>query len=61
MARLMSIHKNTHPMRIARRYGVTEEFVRQLESRYPFEELAPVSEALEAFYGRSTADFGVNR
>ena len=51
MARLLQLHKELHPERIGRRYGVTDEYVRQLWVRYQPHEMAPLSEALETFYG----------
>ena len=56
MARLLQIHKQTHPKRIAQRYGVSDEFVRELWSKYSLEEMAPLSEALEVFYGQPIGD-----
>jgi hypothetical protein len=56
MARLMQVHKDTHPERIARRFGVTEEVVRQLSEKYQPQELAPLPEALEVLYGRLEKD-----
>lgn len=53
MARLLQTYKELHPVRIARRYGVSEEFVRELASRYQPEELPPLCEALEVLYGHS--------
>lgn len=50
MARLPQTYKDLHPYRIARRYGVREAFVRELESRYQLEELPPLCEALEVLY-----------
>jgi hypothetical protein len=50
IARLLQMHKELHPERIARRYGVTDEYVRQLWVRYQPHEMAPLTEALETFY-----------
>ena len=55
MARLLQVYKDTYPERIARRYGVTHEEVRQLAEKYQPEEMAPLSEALEVFYGATAA------
>lgn len=52
MARLLQTYKDLHPYRIARRYGVSEAFVRELASRYQPEDLPPLCEALEVLYGR---------
>jgi len=55
MARLLQLHKETHPQRIAARYGVTDEYVRQLWVGYQPHEMAPLSESLETFYGQKVA------
>lgn len=54
MARLLQLHKELHPTRIAARYGVTDEYVRQLWERWHPHEMATVSEALEGFYEKVT-------
>jgi len=51
MARLMQMHKDLHPQRIARRYGVAAETVCELAARYQPDDLPPLAEALEVFYG----------
>ena len=51
IARLLHLHKETHPTRIAQRYGVTDEYVRQLWVRFHAHEMAPLDEALVTFYG----------
>lgn len=51
MARLLQTYKDLHPYRIARRYGVTETFVRELGSKYQPEDLSPLCEALATIYG----------
>lgn len=50
ITRLLQLHKETHPTRIAQRYGVTDEYVRQLWVRYQPHEMAPLDESLEVFY-----------
>lgn len=49
MARLLQLHVETHPDRIARRFGVTPRYVRQLWARYPMSEMASLSDALHGF------------
>lgn len=51
MARLMQTYKELHPHRIAKRYGVTDEYVRQLWLKYNQQQMAPLAESLETFYG----------
>lgn len=48
MARLLQLHAETHPRRVAERFGVTERYVRKVWSRFATDEMAPLSEALEA-------------
>jgi hypothetical protein len=55
MARLLQLHKQTHPHRIAARYGVTDEYVRQLWVGYQPHEMAPLDESLETFFGQKVA------
>lgn len=55
MARLLQLHKEIHPARIAARYGVTDEYVRQLWVKYQPHEMAPIAESLETFYGQKVA------
>jgi hypothetical protein len=50
IARLMQIHKDTHPDRIGRRFGVTGEYVRRLWTQLGREEQAPIDEALSALH-----------
>lgn len=55
MARLLQLHKQTHPQRIAARYGVTDEYVRQLWVGYQPHEMAPLDESLETLFGHKVA------
>jgi hypothetical protein len=50
IARLLHLHYRTHPERIARRYGVTDRYVRILWQRYALHELGqmPLGECLQA-------------
>ena len=44
-----------HPIRIAQRYGVSVEFVRQLDGKYQPDEMAPLTEALAISLRRKRA------
>lgn len=48
MARLLQLHYETHPLRIAERLGVTRQYVTRVWSETPPEEMAPVDESLRA-------------
>jgi endonuclease III len=52
MTRLMQIHVDTHPERIARRYGVTAQYVRQLWRERLQQDMATYEEAFRAFAAR---------
>lgn len=46
MARLVQVHFDTHPERVARRFGVTAGYVRQQWREYLHNEMASIQEAL---------------
>lgn len=46
MARLVQIHADTHPERLARRFGVTAGYIRQQWRQYLQHEMASIQEAL---------------
>jgi hypothetical protein len=48
MARLYQLHLETHAMRIARRFGVTDRYVRQQWHERALNEMATLREALKA-------------
>ena len=54
IARFLQVYNDTRPLRIAARYGVSDEYVRQLWVRFHAHEMAPLGEALETFYGATT-------
>lgn len=46
MARLVALHFECHPARIARIFGVTESYVRQCWRDHAPEDLAPLDESI---------------
>lgn len=46
MARLVQLHLQTHPERIARQFGVTAGYVRQQWRNLSLAEMVPLNEAL---------------
>jgi len=46
MARLFQLHHDTHPKRIAVKFGVTDQYVRQVWRQMPAEDMAPLDEAI---------------
>lgn len=46
IARLMQIHNETHPVRIARRVGLSAQYVRRLWREMPLDSMPPETDAL---------------
>lgn len=46
IARLMQLHQQTHPERIARRWNITEEYVRRIWSKLPTDEQAALDDVI---------------
>lgn len=46
VARLVQVHFDTHPERLARRFGLSPSYVRQLWRSYLHNEMAPLDDAL---------------
>jgi hypothetical protein len=49
IARLMHLHHQTHPDRLAQRFGLTPFYVRKLYTELPLEEQVSLREALKVF------------
>jgi hypothetical protein len=49
MARLMHLHHQTHPDRIAKRFNITPRYVREISKEFPPDERVTLPEAIEAF------------
>lgn len=49
IARLMHLHHQTHPNRLAERFGITPWYCRKIYGEMPLEDLPALREALKVF------------
>jgi hypothetical protein len=48
MARLMQVHQETHPRRLAQKFGVSREYVYKVWTDIPADEQAEIEHAIQA-------------
>lgn len=53
VARLVQVHFDTHPERVARRFGLSPSYVRQLWREHLIGEMASLEEALGVMRGKT--------